>query len=73
MQRLLSTADCDPDGVLVVDETGFLEKGTRSTGVAPPYSGTAGRTETCQIGVFLIYATTCERTFLDRELYLPRA
>ena len=63
----------DPDGVLVVDETGFLKKGTKSAGVARQYSGTAGRIENCQIGVFLGYATPAGRTFLDRELYLPKA
>ena len=63
----------DPDGVQVVDETGFLKKGIRSAGVARQYSGTAGRTENCQIGVFLTYATEHGRTFLDRELYLPKA
>lgn len=62
----------DPDGVLVVDETGFLKKGRRSAGVARQYSGTAGRVENCQIGVFLTYATKHGRTFLDRELYLPK-
>lgn len=63
----------DPRGVLVVDETGFLKKGTKSAGVARQYSGTAGRIENSQIGVFLAYATPAGRTFLDRELYLPRA
>ena len=63
----------DPDGVLVVDETGFLKKGTKSAGVARQYSGTAGRIENSQIGVFLAYATATGRTFLDRELYLPKA
>ena len=63
----------DPAGVLVVDETGFLKKGTKSAGVARQYSGTAGRIENCQIGVFLGYATGAGRTFLDRELYLPKA
>lgn len=62
----------DPGGVLVVDETGFLKKGTKSAGVARQYSGTAGRIENCQIGVFLGYASTSGRTFLDRELYLPK-
>ncbi|GGI02994.1 hypothetical protein GCM10007170_45980 [Arthrobacter liuii] len=62
----------DPDGVLVVDETGFLKKGRRSAGVTRQYSGTAGRVENCQIGVFLTYATKHGRTFLDRELYLPK-
>jgi SRSO17 transposase len=63
----------DERGVLVVDETGFLKKGTKSVGVARPYSGTAGRTENCQVGVFLAYAGRGGRAFLDRALYLPRA
>ena len=63
----------DPAAVLVVDETGFLKKGSKSAGVARQYSGTAGRIENCQIGVFLGYATSAGRTFLDRELYLPAA
>jgi len=61
-----------PDGVLVVDETGFLKKGTKSVGVARQYSGTAGRIENCQVGVFLAYATAKGRALLDRELYLPK-
>ena len=60
-----------PDGVLVVDETGFLKKGTKSVGVKRQYSGTAGRIENCQIGVFLAYTSGTGRAFLDRELYLP--
>ena len=60
-----------PDAVLVIDETGFLKKGTKSVGVKRQYSGTAGRIENCQIGVFLAYASPRGRTFLDRELYLP--
>jgi SRSO17 transposase len=63
----------DERAVLVVDETGFLKKGTKSAGVGRQYSGTAGRIENCQIGVFLAYATPAGRTFIDRELYLPRA
>ncbi len=62
----------DADGVLVVDETGFLKKGSKSVGVQRQYSGTAGRIETCQIGVFLTYATRDGRVLLDRELYLPQ-
>jgi SRSO17 transposase len=62
----------DPQGVLVIDETGFLKKGTKSVGVQRQYSGTAGRIENCQIGVFLAYASPKGRAFLDRELYLPR-
>ena len=62
----------DADAVLVVDETGFLKKGDKSVGVQRQYSGTAGRIENCQIGVFLAYASAKGRTLLDRELYLPQ-
>jgi SRSO17 transposase len=61
----------DPAGILVVDETGFLKKGEKSAGVQRQYSGTAGRRENCQIGVFLTYAGARGHTFLDRALYLP--
>ena len=63
----------DPGGVLVVDETGFLKKGTKSVGVQRQYSGTAGRIENCQIGVFLAYAGRHGHALVDRELYLPEA
>jgi SRSO17 transposase len=61
-----------PDGVLVVDETGFLKKGAKSVGVARQYSGTAGRIENCQVGVFLGYATPKGHALVDRALYLPK-
>lgn len=61
----------DAHAVLVADETGFLKKGTRSARVQRQYSSTAGRTENCQIGVFLAYASAHGRALLDRELYLP--
>ena len=91
MQRLLATADWDPDlvrddlrayvvehlgdpgAVLVADETGFLKKGTTSVGVQRQYSGTAGKIDNCQLGVFLAYASVKGRAFIDRELYLPKA
>jgi SRSO17 transposase len=60
------------DAVGVIDETGFLKKGRQSAGVARQYSGTAGRVENCQIGVFLTYASSQGQTLLDRELYLPK-
>jgi SRSO17 transposase len=63
----------DPRGVLVVDETGFLKKGTHSVGVARQYSGTAGRIENCQVGVFLGYASPLGQALIDRRLYLPDA
>ncbi|MGW3983539.1 IS701 family transposase [Streptomyces mirabilis] len=62
----------EPDGILILDDTGFLKKGTTSAGVQRQYSGTAGRTENCQIGVFAAYATTHGRALVDRELYLPK-
>jgi SRSO17 transposase len=63
----------DAGAVLVIDETGFLKKGVKSAGVARQYTGTGGRIENCQVGVFLTYACARGRTFLDRELYLPEA
>jgi len=60
------------DAVGVIDETGFLKKGRHSAGVARQYSGTAGKIENCQIGVFLAYATLHDHTLIDRELYLPQ-
>jgi SRSO17 transposase len=91
MQRLLATADWDPDlvrddlradvvehlgdpsAVLVADETGFLKKGTTSVGVQRQCSGTAGKVDNCQLGVFLAYAGSKGRAMIDRELYLPRS
>src|SRR6201989_132892 len=63
----------DPGGVLVADDTGFLKKGTRSAGVQRQYSGTAGRTENCQVGVFLAYASKYGDALIDRELSLPQS
>jgi SRSO17 transposase len=63
----------DPGGVLIVDETGFIKKGTKSAGVQRQYSGTAGRVENCQLGVFLAYASPAGRALIDAELYLPRS
>jgi SRSO17 transposase len=62
----------DPSGVLVLDETGFVKKGGHSVGVARQYSGTAGRIENCQIGVFLGYAGPKGHALIDRRLYLPK-
>jgi SRSO17 transposase len=62
----------DPDAVLILDETGFLKKGTKSAGVARQYTGTAGRIENAQVGVFLAYHSRRGAAFLDRALYLPR-
>lgn len=61
----------EADGIGIVDETGFLKKGTKSAGVKRQYSGTAGKIENCQVGVFLTYCSRHGYTFLDRRLYLP--
>jgi SRSO17 transposase len=73
LARYVVTAFGHPAAVLVADETGFLKKGRRSAGVARQYTGTAGRVENCQVGVFLAYAAPDgSRALIDRELYLPQ-
>ena len=62
----------DDGRVLVVDETGFLKRGNKSAGVQRQYSGTVGRIEKCQVGVFLLFASNKGGTLLDRKLYLPQ-
>jgi SRSO17 transposase len=62
----------EASGVLIVDETGFLKKGTKSVGVARQYTGTAGKRENCQVGVFLCYSSEKGAAFIDRALYLPK-
>jgi SRSO17 transposase len=63
----------DEQAVLVLDETGFLKKGDKSCGVQRQYSGTAGRIENCQVGVFLAYASRHGQALIDRALYLPES
>jgi SRSO17 transposase len=62
----------DRDAVLVLDETGFVKKGTHSAGVARQYTGTAGRIESAQVGVFLAYAAPAGVALIDRDLYVPK-
>jgi SRSO17 transposase len=62
----------DPAAILVIDATGFLKKGTKSAGVKRQYSGTAGRIENCQIGIFVAYSIEQGHVLLDRALYLPQ-
>jgi SRSO17 transposase len=74
LRGYVTAAMGDPGGVLICDETGFLKKGTKSAGVQRQYSGTAGRIENCQLGVFLAYAVPGGgRALVDRELYLPES
>lgn len=71
LERFVAAALGRPTGAWVVDESGFLKKGTKSVGVQRQYSGTAGKVENCQIGVFLAYVSAAGHAFLDRRLYLP--
>ena len=70
--RLVAKVLAVPDGVLVVDETGFAKKGTGTVATARQYSGTLGRVDNCQLAVFLGYATSRVRLLVDRALYLPK-
>ena len=63
----------EPDGVLIVDDTGFIKKGVTSAGVARQYTGTSGKVDNCQVGVFAAYASSRGRALIDRELYLPKS
>ena len=63
----------DVSGVWVIDETGFIKKGTPSAGVQRQYTGTTGKVDNCQLGVFLTYASVTGRALVDRELYLPKS
>lgn len=73
VQAYLAPRLADPDGVLVVDDTGFAKQGRHSVGVARQYSGTLGKVGNCQIGVFLGYVAPQGHALIDRRLYLPRA
>jgi SRSO17 transposase len=70
LQRLVGEQLGAPDGVLVLDDTGFAKKGTHSAGVGRQYSGTLGRRDNCQVGVFVGYASRHGHTLVDRRLYL---
>ena len=70
---VLEHLDEEASGVFIVDETGFIKKGVRSAGVQRQYTGTTGKIDNCQLGVFLAYASNRGRALIDRELYLPRA
>jgi SRSO17 transposase len=71
VRRQGAAAGADPDAVLTVDETRFPKKGRLSVGVKRPYSGTLGRTENCQVGVFLGYHAATGHTLIDRRVFLP--
>ena len=73
LDHLGARAGDQASGVFVVDDTGFIKKGIRSAGVARQYTGTSGKVDNCQIGVFLAYASSNGRALIDRELYLPES
>lgn len=73
LRRYVADELGDPQGVLIIDDTGDLKKGRHSVGVQRQYTGTAGRIENAQIGVFLGYAAPDGYTLIDREIYLPRS
>jgi SRSO17 transposase len=71
LQRQVSAAFGDPDATLNVDETGFPKKGTKSVGVKRQYAGCLGRTDNCQVGVFVNYRSAAGHTLIDGRLFLP--
>lgn len=71
LQRFVAEAFGQPDGILVVDESGVAKKGEKSVGVAKQYCGSLGKVENCQVGVYLTYASALGHAFLDRRLFLP--
>jgi SRSO17 transposase len=71
--QLVAEAMGDPEGVLIVDETGFVKKGKESVGVARQYCGTLGKVENCQVGVFASYASPHGYALVDKRLFLPEA
>jgi SRSO17 transposase len=73
VRSALLEALAEEDAALILDETGFIKKGTHSVGVQRQYSGTAGKTENCQVAVFLAYASAKGQALIDASLYLPRA
>src|SRR6266480_3457985 len=73
LQQFVIETFGDPEGIGIVDETGFLKYGKKSVGVARQYTGTAGKRENSQVATVLSYATKDAHVFLDRELYLPEA
>lgn len=61
-----------PDGVLVLDPSGFPKKGKASVGVARQWCGRLGKVENCQVGAFLGYVSNRGHTLVNERLYLPQ-
>jgi SRSO17 transposase len=73
LQRYLGSRLSAPEGVFILDDTGFAKQGRKSVGVARQYSGTLGKIGNCQVAVFLGYASPRGHALVDRALYLPRS
>src|SRR5919202_1817232 len=69
--RLVQDEMGEPDGVLIIDETGFVKKGQDSVGVARQYCGSLGKVENCQVGVFAAYASRQGYALVDKRVFLP--
>ena len=69
-QRFVGEMFGAPNGVVIFDDTGFRKKGDKSAGVGRQYSGTMGKTDNCQVGVFMSYASVHGHTLVDRRLYI---
>jgi len=63
----------DPDGVLIVDNSGFHKQGIESVGVERQWCGRLGKIDNCQVGYFLVYATPKGDALVDAQLYLPKS
>ena len=72
LRRYVGEKIGEGEGVMVVDDTGFIKQGKKSCGVQRQYTGTAGKICNCQIGVFLTYASSVGHSAIDRRLYIPK-
>jgi SRSO17 transposase len=70
-QQLIADTLGDPDGVVIIDESGVVKQGTASVGVAPQYCGAVGKVANCQVGVYLGYASRHGHTLADGRIFLP--
>ena len=72
LRRHVREEFAEPDGVVIIDPSGFPKKGAESCGVDRQWCGRLGKVDNCQVGVFLAYATGAGYAPLDRRLYLPQ-
>jgi SRSO17 transposase len=70
-QRLVDEALGEPNGVLIVDDSGFPKQGEDSVGVKHQWCGNVGKVAKCQVGVFVGYTSSQGYTLVDHRLYMP--